>query len=88
MIYYAGWLFLVVISLGVSIAAFIWGLRSGQFSDQDRARYLPLSEDLLSKPIESAGHRRQKMQTGALIVIFLLGLTAVITALALSIHYR
>lgn len=88
MIYYAGWLFLVVISLGVSIAAFIWGLRSGQFSDQDRARYLPLSEDLLSKPIESAGRRRQRMQTGALIVIFLLGLMAVVTALALSIHYR
>ncbi|MHC1728808.1 MAG: cbb3-type cytochrome oxidase assembly protein CcoS [Syntrophobacteraceae bacterium] len=88
MIYYAGWLLLVVISLGVSLAAFIWGLRAGQFSDQDRARYLPLGEDLLAKPIEVASPRKQKIQTGALIAIFLLGLTAVVTALALSLHYR
>jgi cbb3-type cytochrome oxidase maturation protein len=38
------WLILVVFSLTASLAAFLWGLKSGQFSDQDRARYLPLGD--------------------------------------------
>ncbi|MCU0587194.1 MAG: cbb3-type cytochrome oxidase assembly protein [Syntrophobacteraceae bacterium] len=29
----------------VSLVVFIWALRSGQFRDQQRARYLPLEED-------------------------------------------
>ena len=30
--------------------AFLWGLQSGQFSDQDRARYLPL-RDMPPQPL-------------------------------------
>jgi cbb3-type cytochrome oxidase maturation protein len=88
MIYYAGWLFLVVISLSVSLAAFIWGLRSGQFSDQDRARYLPLSRDLLTEPITAAPRRKQKVHSAALLIVILIGLSAFATALVMSIHYR
>jgi cbb3-type cytochrome oxidase maturation protein len=44
MIYSFGWLTLVIISLAVSLVAFIWGVVSGQFSDQTRARYLPLRD--------------------------------------------
>jgi cbb3-type cytochrome oxidase maturation protein len=40
--YFPFWLVLVVFSLTASLAAFFWGLKSGQFSDQERARYLPL----------------------------------------------
>jgi cbb3-type cytochrome oxidase maturation protein len=40
-----GWITLVVISLLISLLAFLWGLRTGQFSDQSRARYLPLVKD-------------------------------------------
>jgi nitrogen fixation-related uncharacterized protein len=43
---YLAWSGLVFISLCVSMAAFLWGFRSGQFSDQERARYLPFSEEL------------------------------------------
>jgi len=54
MIYSLGWLALVIISLAVSLIAFMWGLGNGQFSDQTRARYLPLREQLspavLGKP--------------------------------------
>ena len=88
MIYYVGWLYLVVVSLLVSLAAFIWGLRSGQFSDQDRARYLPLGEDLLTRPVLVAGRRKQKAHTAALLVIVALGLIAFGVALFLSIHQR
>jgi cbb3-type cytochrome oxidase maturation protein len=40
--YFSVWMILLAVSLWVSLAAFWWGLQSGQFSDQDRARYLPL----------------------------------------------
>jgi len=39
------WITLVTLSLWVSLLAFFWALRSGQFSDQARARYLPLADD-------------------------------------------
>jgi cbb3-type cytochrome oxidase maturation protein len=46
-----GWITLVALSLGLSLLAFLWGLRTGQFSDQVRARYLPLARgDRLSPP--------------------------------------
>jgi cbb3-type cytochrome oxidase maturation protein len=44
--YFLGWIILVGLSLWVSLTAFLWGLQSGQFSDQERARYLPLRDEL------------------------------------------
>ncbi len=35
------WALLVIISLLVSLAAFVWGLFAGQFRNPERARYLP-----------------------------------------------
>jgi cbb3-type cytochrome oxidase maturation protein len=42
------WIALVAISLGISLFAFLWAMRTGQFSDQGRARYLPLADSLRS----------------------------------------
>jgi len=42
--YVGGWLILVIVSLAVSLIAFIWALESGQFRDQERLRYLPLAD--------------------------------------------
>lgn len=53
MIYSFGWLALVIISLAVSLIAFIWGLGNGQFSEQGRARYLPLRDQLLPVPVKN-----------------------------------
>jgi cbb3-type cytochrome oxidase maturation protein len=88
MIYYSGWLFLVYISLIISLVAFLWGLRSGQFSDQERARYLALGKDLLTQPAVAAPRRKQKVYSAALLVVIILGLSAFATALVISIHYR
>jgi cbb3-type cytochrome oxidase maturation protein len=46
--YYLPWVLLVAASLWVSLAAFFWGLKSGQFSDQTRARFLPLRDETMS----------------------------------------
>ena len=88
MIYYAGWLFLVVISLSLSLVAFIWALRAGQFSDQERARYLPLGKEVLSEPITAVHPARHRAHTAALIVIAAVGFMAFTAALALGIYHR
>ncbi|MGD0626019.1 MAG: cbb3-type cytochrome oxidase assembly protein CcoS [Thermodesulfobacteriota bacterium] len=51
--YYLSWIVLVVISLWVSVVGFIWALKSGQFSDQSRARYLPLRDDFPLPPVKN-----------------------------------
>ncbi len=42
MTYYLAWLLLMMVGLVASVLLFLWALQSGQFSDQARARYLPL----------------------------------------------
>jgi len=45
MFYYLPWILLMAASLLASLALFIWALKGGQFSEQDRARYLPLRHE-------------------------------------------
>ncbi len=52
MFYYLPWVLLIVASVWVSLAGFLWAFKSGQFSDQDRARYLPLRGEVLSAPVK------------------------------------
>ena len=42
--FYLSWIVLTGAGVLTSIAVFLWALRSGQFGDQGRARYLPLCE--------------------------------------------
>jgi cbb3-type cytochrome oxidase maturation protein len=35
----------IVVGLAITLAVFFWALKNGQFSDQQRARYLPLQGD-------------------------------------------
>ncbi len=44
MFYYIPFLFLIFLGLAASTATFVWAYRSGQFSEQGRAGYLPLSD--------------------------------------------
>lgn len=52
MFYYLPWVLLIVASLWASLAGFLWALKNGQFSDQDRARYLPLRGETLPLPVK------------------------------------
>ncbi len=88
MIYCAGWLFLVVISLAVSLAALIWAVRAGQFSDQERARYLPLGKGLLSEPILVASRAMSRVHTVCLCAITAMACIAFAAAFALSLYHR
>lgn len=47
---YLSWILLVACTIWICLLGFIWAVQDGQFSDQNRARYLPLAgEDDLGK---------------------------------------
>ena len=80
--YFSGWIILVALSLWISLTAFLWGLQSGQFSDQDRARYLPL-RDLLPEPAAQVPARRP-MEVYCLLFIGLLVMAGLAGSIILS----
>ena len=51
----------------ISIAVFIWALNSGQFKDQQRARFIPLESDLNTEPVKAS--RFARIQTIALFAL-------------------
>jgi len=88
MIYCIGWLFLVAISLAASIFALIWAIQAGQFSDQERARYLPLGKELLLEPIKAASRAKNRVHTISMCVITAIAFIAFAAALTLSLYHR
>lgn len=40
------WLGFLVVGSAAALGVFVWGIRSGQFGDQERARSLPLDAGL------------------------------------------
>jgi hypothetical protein len=62
---------------------FLWALKSGQFSDQKRARYLPLRDQLpLSR---SKDPSRTTSEVYALVFVILIGLAAMATTVVLTV---
>ena len=58
--------FIAYMSAGfiISIVVFFWALNSGQFKDQQRARFIPLETDLNTEPLKAS--RFARIQTIAL----------------------
>ena len=64
----------------ISIVVFIWALNSGQFKDQQRARFIPLESDLNPKPAKSSRFARiETIALFSLVCICLACSVAVIT---------
>lgn len=63
---FLGWLLLVAASLGLSFGAFFWALRSGQFADQGRARFLALEQEAAAPPPGGGGFERYALLAVAL----------------------
>jgi cbb3-type cytochrome oxidase maturation protein len=81
--YFYGWIILVSISLWVSLLAFVWALRTGQFADQGRARYLPLASEYLPTP-PSDGNKRT-IESYALLAVAAIGLVGFLSAIIVSL---
>lgn len=80
---FLGWISLVVLSLWISVIAFVWAARSGQFSDQARARYLALNEDLSTT--ETVPSSRGRVEPYALLFIILAGVGVMTVLVFLSL---
>lgn len=58
----------------ISLAVFLWALGSGQFRDQQRARYLPLDEEADLAPAKVP--RMKRLEAYVLMVLACSGLLA------------
>jgi len=71
----------MIAGLVASVALLFWGYRSGQFADQERARYLPLrDEELLPRRKTREGIVREMYPLAALMAAL-----GVVFALALGV---
>ncbi len=80
MAYLFPWIFLILGSLVAGIGLFIWAYHNGQFSDQGRARYLPLrGVDLATS---NRGQIRATKKPYELLVLFASAIAALLFTLA------
>ncbi len=82
--YYLGWVSLVVISLWVSLLAFLWAMKSGQFSDQGRARYLPLAEDF--PPCDVKEPSKLTLHSYVMLAVIIIGILVTLSPVALILY--
>ena len=78
------WIALVTLSLGISLLAFLWAMRTGQFSDQGRARYLPLADPPRSPVPKNPA--RIPAEVYVLLGIIGVALAGILFPLILSLH--
>jgi cbb3-type cytochrome oxidase maturation protein len=83
--FYLGWLMLIALGVGVSLGVFVWALKTGQFSDQQRARYLPLQNEQLVMPQEQS--QRLPAEVYALILVVILGIICFVSTITLTIYW-
>lgn len=70
----------------VSLIAFAWGVKSGQFKDQKRARYLPLMDE---KGVEeTAVSKIHRIEAYALVLLVIAGLATSAAVLVFSLITR
>lgn len=81
MAYLLLWTFLMVTSVVMSFAAFFWAVRTGQFSDQARARYLPLIDNLsMTTPVKSS---KFLLPVFALCIVLVIGMLVILVTVFL-----
>jgi cbb3-type cytochrome oxidase maturation protein len=67
----------------ISLVVFFWALNSGQFKDQQRARFLPLQNDLQTQPAKVP--RFARIQTYALLTLVCLCLASALAVVIFSL---
>ncbi len=81
--YYPYFVTYMLIGFAVSLAVFLWAVKNGQFSDQQRARFLPLVGDAEEKPVEAT--RRHRYEIYGLGFLVFAGLMATVAVLVFSL---
>lgn len=48
----------ILAGFAVSLVAFLWALKNGQFQEQQRARFLPLEAEMSDAPVRASRWKR------------------------------
>ena len=72
--YYPYFIVYMLVGFGISLLVFFWALGSGQFKDQERARFLPLEQGEESR--DSKISKTARYEAYALSLLVSLGLLA------------
>ena len=80
------WLIFFGSGLIMAVLIIVWGIGSGQFDDQQRARFLPLvgltSEEMKVKPV-----KKRLADSLGMLSIMVLGVGAICAALLMTIRH-
>jgi cbb3-type cytochrome oxidase maturation protein len=68
----------------ISLVVFFWALNNGQFKDQQRARFIPLENDLNSRPVKVS--RFFRIETYALFALVCLVLASSVAVVIFALH--
>jgi cbb3-type cytochrome oxidase maturation protein len=81
--YYPYFIAYISIGLTISLVVFYWAFRTGQFSDQQRARFLPLRDETDEPPVKASRFNRIEIYGLFFLATAGLGATAALLAFAL-----
>lgn len=75
----------ILVGFAISLVVFFWALKTGQFSDQQRARFLPLEDE--NEPPSGQATRIQTIEIVALGILACTGLAASAAVLIFSLFF-
>ena len=84
--YYPYFITYIIIGFAISLTALLWALRSGQFRDQQRARFLPLEGE--TEPSEVKISRLNRIETYALLFLVCAGLLTSAAVLIFALFFE
>jgi cbb3-type cytochrome oxidase maturation protein len=83
--YYPYFIAYITIGLTISLVVFYWSFKTGQFTDQNRARYLPLRDDADQPPVKTS--RFHRFEIYGLFFLAIAGLSATAAVLAYALYF-
>ena len=75
----------IAIGLILSLLVFFWALRTGQFKDQQRVRYLPLRDEPVGTPVPAS--RLGRLEIYGLFFLAVGGLAASAAVLVYALYF-
>lgn len=83
--YYPYFITYIIIGLVLSLMVFYWAFKTGQFSDQQRARFLPLLDNEEKEPVKTT--RIHRIEIYGLFLLALGGISATAMVLAYALYF-
>ena len=83
--YYPYFIAYIAIGLIISLVVFYWAFKTGQFTDQQRARFLPLHGDADQPPAKTT--RMHRIEIYGLFFLAVAGLSATAAVLAYALYF-